>query len=116
MPAVTQAHQPCYWLRCISFPEGSAPTAGTKDYGERMADLVTRGRRRALKAFGRSQRIVAWSMLAVGLVVAFSVLASILKVPDKPSALLLALTVIYQGFEAVQEVENELDSEGSVEE
>jgi hypothetical protein len=72
-------------------------------------------RRRILRTFGRAQRPVAWSMLAVGLVVASTVIANIWRVPDKPSALLLALATIYQGFQAVMEVENELDSEASAE-
>jgi hypothetical protein len=72
-------------------------------------------RRRVLRSFGVAQRPVAWGMLVLGVVVAGTVIANIWRVPDKPSALLLALATIYQGFQAVMEVENELDSEASAE-
>lgn len=72
-------------------------------------------RRRILRAFGRAQRPVAWGLLALGGFVAAGTLAQIWKTPDPLSAVLLALSLIWQGWEAVSEVENEIDSEGSAE-
>lgn len=51
----------------------------------------------------------------LSLVGAGSLLANIWRVPDKPGALLAILLLVWQGWEAVAEVENELDSEGAAE-
>ena len=72
-------------------------------------------RRRILRAFGRAQRPIAWTLLVLSLIAAISLLVNIWRVPDKPGTLLTVLVLVWQGWEAVAEVENELDSEASAE-
>lgn len=71
-------------------------------------------RRRVLRLFGRSQRTVAWAILAGGVVTFVAVAMDIVATGEAKLATLLgALLVINDGWQAVQAVENELDSEAS---
>jgi hypothetical protein len=70
-----------------------------------------------LRRFGKLQRPVAWTILAGGAVMFVAVLFDIVRTGDaKLATLLSAVLVINDGFQAVSQVENELDSEASAEE
>lgn len=71
--------------------------------------------RRFLKAFGRAQRPVAWTIMVLSLLVFVSIVSTLWKVPDKPSALLGAFLLLWEGWSAVTDVENAMETEGQAE-
>ncbi len=67
-----------------------------------------------LRAFGRAQRPVAWSVLALAPFVLAGVIADVVQTGDAKLATIIgALILLNDAFASVMEVENELDSEAS---
>jgi hypothetical protein len=70
--------------------------------------------RRLLRLFGRAQRPAAWSLMLGGAVTFVAVLFDLIQTGDaKWATLLIAADLVVSGFGAVQEAENDLDSEAS---
>lgn len=80
-----------------------------------LVPVLRRIRRRILKAFGRAQRPLAWTLLVLSLAAFVGIVSTLWKVDDPVGAALTAAVLLWQGIESVMEVENELDSEGSAE-
>lgn len=70
--------------------------------------------KKVLRVFGKAQRPVAWTIFVLSLVAFVSIVSSLWSVQDPVNAGLSSLILVYEGFQAVSAVENELDSEGAV--
>lgn len=69
---------------------------------------------RLLRAFGRAQRPVAWSVLALAPVVLAGVIFDVVQTGDAKLATIIgALVLVNDAFASVMAVENELDSEAA---
>lgn len=72
---------------------------------------------RLLRAFGKAQRPIAWTILALSPVIVAGVVLDVVSTGDaKVVTILAALILVNDAFASVMEVENELDSEGAAEE
>jgi uncharacterized membrane protein len=69
-----------------------------------------------LRFVGRSQRPVAWVTLLAGIIYFVGVATQVIAAEEPALSLAIALLSIQQGWAAVAEVENELDSEAAAEE
>lgn len=69
-----------------------------------------------LRAFGKAQRPVAWTILALSPFVLFGILADVIQTGDAKLATIIGgLILMNDAFASVMEVENELGSEGAAE-
>lgn len=65
--------------------------------------------------FGDAQRAIAWVILVGGVLTFIAVLFDVVATGDAKLATILgAILIINDGFQAVQEVENELEEGGEV--
>lgn len=64
-------------------------------------------RKRILGLFNRFERSIAWAVFTLSLLAFVSIAAGIWKVENKLETALIAFTILWQGFTAVQQAEDD---------